>query len=109
MLTGDFQDVDEPVHLYVPCLEGELLRGGGEKGCKIVYGVDVVSCDSVGNLGPVNDVHHGRRAALQELTLGLETRNIACYDISFRMQVPEFHGQLRTNLTGRTDYKNIFH
>ena len=99
--------VDQGADADVPTEHGVEFGGGAEDGGEVVDGVDVVLLHGSGNLHDLGGVNALHGAAL--VGVAFEGTEVAAHDVVVAINVSEITCELGTNLSARTDDKNLFH
>ena len=102
VLPRDLKNIHESVYLDVPCQLRLPFRDSREQGGEIVDCVDVVLLHDAQKLLTVADISLLGGTALKQNTLWLSTFDVAGDNVALRVHIPDFHCQLRTDLSGRT-------
>ena len=109
LLSGNFQDIQQSVHLDIPCHQRFPFGDCGKQGGKIVNRIDVVFLDDGRELSAIQDICFFGGTAFQQNSLGLRPFDVSGNNLTLRKKSPQFHGQFRSDLSGGSNYKYIFH
>ena len=109
VFTCYFEHVPQTVDTDFPGQLRTTFCNDAQEGCEVVDGINVVFLDDFGNLCAVGHVNDFGRTALEKFALGSCTGNVSANNVVIAVNATQLHCQFRANLTGGSNYQDIFH